>query len=683
MYQHSISNSLSISTSSDIPVSPVSLIVSKSAPGAVQIPSLFPISDANTPQSSPLVPHSTSFTSWNTLKQEPAPIYAMISEVPSTPPSAIAPLPPETDTTAINLKTTKKYKPVALKTKPVLGELPEKFRIVRKVIGDPLEHLPALNPVPPKYSPYGRYTQERKELFDKAHPGFLWPAERDLLHHFMMLHQDGFAWNDSERGHFREDFFPPVDMPVIPHTPWVQRNIPIPPGIYNNVCALIKKKMDAGVFEPSNSSYRSRWFCVAKKDGVSLRMVQSLEPLNKVTIQHSGVPPFTDQVAEHFAGRACGSMMDLYVGYDERALATSSRDYTTFQSPFGALRLTTLPMGWTNSVPIFHDDVTHILQSEIPHVTQPYIDDVPVRGPATRYIQSNGEPETIPENAGIRRFVWEHFQDLNRVVQRMKYCGGTFSGYKTFLCTPEITVLGHRCTIDGRLPDQSRVEKVTNWAPCLDLSDVRAFLGTIGVCRLFIRNFAHRAHHLVKLTRKDIPWEFGKAQLSAMQDLKDALMASPALKPIDYQSVAPVILSVDTSSIAVGFILAQCDPNNTKLRYFAKFGSITLNEREGRFSQPKLELYGLYRSLRSLKLYLIGVRNLIVEVDAKYIKGMLANPDIAPSASINRWILGILMFHFTLVHVPGMHHGPDGLSRRRSQPEDEEEPEDDFKDWID
>lgn len=683
MYQHSISNSLSISTSSDISVSPVSLIVSKSAPGAVQIPSLFPISDANTPQSSPLVPHSTSFTSWNTLKQEPAPIYAMISEVPSTPPSAIAPLPPETDTTAINLKTTKKYKPVALKTKPVLGELPEKFRIVRKVIGDPLEHLPALNPVPPKYSPYGRYTQERKELFDKAHPGFLWPAERDLLHHFMMLHQDGFAWNDSERGHFREDFFPPVDMPVIPHTPWVQRNIPIPPGIYNNVCALIKKKMDAGVFEPSNSSYRSRWFCVAKKDGVSLRMVQSLEPLNKVTIQHSGVPPFTDQVAEHFAGRACGSMMDLYVGYDERALATSSRDYTTFQSPFGALRLTTLPMGWTNSVPIFHDDVTHILQSEIPHVTQPYIDDVPVRGPATRYIQSNGEPETIPENAGIRRFVWEHFQDLNRVVQRMKYCGGTFSGYKTFLCTPEITVLGHRCTIDGRLPDQSRVEKVTNWAPCLDLSDVRAFLGTIGVCRLFIRNFAHRAHHLVKLTRKDIPWEFGEAQLGAMQDLKDALMASPALKPIDYQSVAPVILSVDTSSIAVGFILAQCDPNNTKLRYFAKFGSITLNEREGRFSQPKLELYGLYRSLRSLKLYLIGVRNLIVEVDAKYIKGMLANPDIAPSASINRWILGILMFHFTLVHVPGTHHGPDGLSRRRSQPEDEEEPEDDFEDWID
>jgi hypothetical protein len=38
-------------------------------------------------------------------------------------------------------------------------------------------------------------------------------------------------------------------------------------------------------------------------------------------ICHLGVPSFTEQLAEHFAGRACGSMMDLFVRYDERALA--------------------------------------------------------------------------------------------------------------------------------------------------------------------------------------------------------------------------------------------------------------------------------------------------------------------------------------------------------------------------
>jgi hypothetical protein len=48
--------------------------------------------------------------------------------------------------------------------------------------------------------PTGQYTQEHKLVIDNAHvDGFLWPAERDLMHHFMCLQNEGFAWNDPER----------------------------------------------------------------------------------------------------------------------------------------------------------------------------------------------------------------------------------------------------------------------------------------------------------------------------------------------------------------------------------------------------------------------------------------------------------------------------------------------------
>ena len=113
--------------------------------------------------------------------------------------------------------------------------------------------------------------------------------------------------------------------------------------------------------------------------------------------------------------------------------------------------------------------------------------------------------------------------------------------------------------------DQSKVSKIVNWGPCKTLSDVCTFLGTIGVCRLFIRNFAHRAHHLVKLTRKDTVWEFRQDHLDAMDNLKQALLILPALRPINYQSDAPVILSVDTSHIAVGYILSQDNLDNPQL----------------------------------------------------------------------------------------------------------------------
>jgi len=87
------------------------------------------------------------------------------------------------------------------------------------------------------------------------------------------------------------------------------------------VCAIIKKKINSGVYEPSNSSYQSRWFCVLKKDGMSLQIVHSLEPLNRITIKHSGVPLIPEHLAEQFAGRSCGAMLDLYVGYDEQLIA--------------------------------------------------------------------------------------------------------------------------------------------------------------------------------------------------------------------------------------------------------------------------------------------------------------------------------------------------------------------------
>src|SRR5271156_205347 len=570
-----------------------------------------------------------------------------------------------------------KYKPVALKTRPVIGELPGGFRIRRTIEGDPLLDMPKLSTTPSEFEPTGRYTQERKEKIDGRHQGdFLWSEERKLMHHFMMLQIGGFAWEEQERGRFREDFFPPIDIPVVPHKPWVLKNIPIPPGLYPEVCRIIKSKMDAGVYEPSNSSYRSRWFCVLKKDGKSLRLVHSLEPLNEVTIAHSGLPPATETLAAQFAGRACGGMLDLYVGYDERTLSESSRDLTTFQTPFGALRLVTLHMGWTNSVPIFHDDVTFILQLEIPEVTIPFIDDVPIKGPVSRYVNGDGTYETIPDNSGIRRFVWEHFQNLNRVVQRMKYCRGTFSGPKTTLCAKEITVVGHRCTYDGRLPETDRVGVIKRWTACQNITDVRMFLGTTGVCREFIKDLAKLAGPLNNLLRLKVPFEWTKEHDDAMQLLKDALDKAVPLGNIDYESDGAVVPAVDTSYKAVGYYIYQ-EGDSVKLKKtFVKFDSITLNDREACFSQPKRELFGLKRALKACEHLLIDCRTLIVETDAKYIHGMLNHPEMGPNTTINRWIEQILMFHFEIRHVSGKTFGPDGLSRREKQPGDEEYPMD-------
>ena len=94
---------------------------------------------------------------------------------------------------------------------------------------------------------------------------------------------------------------------------------------------------------------------------------------------------------------------------------------------------------------------------------------------------------------------------------------------------------------------------------------------------------------------------------------------------------------------------------------YIKFGSITMNEQEARFLQPKRELFGMKRALEVNEYFLIGCRKLVVETDMKYIHRMLSHPEMGPNGTINRWIEKILMFHFELRHIAGKMFSPDGL----------------------
>jgi len=63
---------------------------------------------------------------------------------------------------------------------------------------------------------------------------------------------------------------------------------------------------------------------------------------------------------------------------------------------------------------------------------------------------------------------------------------------------------------------------------------------------------------------------------------------------------------------------------------------------------------------------------------------MLNNPDIQPGVAVNRWIIGIKLFQFKLVHVPGqLHTGLDGLSCHSASPNDPIEEDEDVDDWLD
>jgi hypothetical protein len=412
------------------------------------------------------------------------------------------------------------YKRVDKKVKPVSGTFPQGAHVDRHFPHDPLQTLIALTPYPPEFTPSARLSKERMDSLKINSQGFSWPEEERLFQHIMLLNQDTLAFEETDRGTLKESYFTPYIIPTIPHAPWEYKNIPIPPGIRQKVIELLKSKINAGVYEPSQSAYRSRWFCVLKKNG-KLRLVHDLQPLNKISIQDVGLIPIVDDFVESFAGAQCYTVFDLFWGFDACKMHPDSRNLTAFLTPLGLLRLTALPMGYTNAPAEFQKCTSFVLQDEIPHIANVFIDDLPVKGPKTIYPDDKGNPEVLKENPGIRRFIWEHTNDVHCIMHRIKDVGATFSATKIQLCLPDVLIVGQRCTPEGRLPDTEKVSKIMNWPIPSTVKEAQGFMGLCGTVHIWILGFSQLAKPITQLWKKDAPFIWGEQQDYAFETLKE------------------------------------------------------------------------------------------------------------------------------------------------------------------
>ncbi|KZT53329.1 hypothetical protein CALCODRAFT_420609, partial [Calocera cornea HHB12733] len=64
---------------------------------------------------------------------------------------------------------------------------------------------------------------------------------------------------------------------------------------------------------------------------------------------------------------------------------------------------------------------------------------------------------------GIRHFVWEHAEVVNRILTRVELSGGTFNGPKMVVFVPKVIILGQLCSYEGRHPEPSKVAKIRDW----------------------------------------------------------------------------------------------------------------------------------------------------------------------------------------------------------------------------
>ena len=104
-------------------------------------------------------------------------------------------------------------------------------------------------------------------------------------------------------------------------------------------------------------------------------------------------------------------------------------------------------------------------------------------------------------------------------------------------------------------------------------------------------------------------FEWTEEAQDAMELLKHLASTAVPIRALDYELARKVVqhdqrdndlglvaIHVDGSSIGVGWMITQ---RLEEAEYPIIFGSITFNECESRYSQPKLKLYGVFRALKA------------------------------------------------------------------------------------
>ena len=545
-----------------------------------------------------------------------------------------------------------KYKTVERKVRPAATPLPEDSeKIMKEVSTEPILR-------DPKRIGH-KFTEETIKELRVGGEDFLTPTEEVEFRKMLGRHGRAFSFNLEEIGCVDPKVVEPMVIFTIPHIPWNLKPIPVPRARIPQLIELLKEKMNMGILEPSNAPYSSRWFTVQKKDG-RLRFIQDMQPMNQVTIRNSGVGPIVDEFAEMFAGRAIYSMGDLYSGYDQFQLAVGSRDITSIRTPIGLLRMCTLPQGATNSVAHMMNGMHKVLRDFIPPITMPFLDDIPIKGCEER--MKNEELDSV----GCRKFVRDHIEDCDKVLSRLEEVHLTLSAPKSIFGVQEVLVVGHMCGPYGRKPAPTKINAIQNMKEeCNSVSEVRRFLGAcVFYCR-WIPHYAHISDPLYRLLRKGEAFEWIEEHSNAIKRLKENLAKAPALKQPDYTQ--PIILTVDSSPIGIGWVISQLDEEGE--RYPIRFGAKVLSGRQRKYAQVKRELWGIVIAIKTDRDYLIGAE-VIVETDCLPVLGIIANCNI-PDQAMLRWCVYIKTINPDVRHISGEKNAmADMLSRAKYEKEE-------------
>ncbi len=347
----------------------------------------------------------------------------------------------------------------------------------------------------------------RKEIEERCHLGAPEPYHSQyidlLVKHQAVISLDkydlGLAKNFTHSIHLKDNqpiFCKQFNLPEA-HTQFIEQSL--------------DEWLKLGVVRQASSSYNSPIFCVPKKQGQGLRIVQDFRLLN----QHSHIDKYSMKEISECIGdirRANSSIfttLDLTSRFWQMKLDPDSQPLTSFMIPNrGQFHWITSLMGLLGCPASFQRLMEQVLRG-LDHILI-YIDNVLIHTDTHE----------------------KHLEALEQVLLRIHQHHLKINLDKCLFGDRQVSYLGFTLTTEVIKPGEAKLKSIKQTNPPEDVKGIRSFLGLCNIFRHHIPDFAIIAAPLFKLTRQDSEYQSGpltKAAFTAFQKLQSQLAKQPAL----------------------------------------------------------------------------------------------------------------------------------------------------------
>ncbi|PNY15662.1 retrotransposon-related protein [Trifolium pratense] len=390
----------------------------------------------------------------------------------------------------------------------------------------------------------------------------------------------------------------------------------------------VNELLQAGVIQPSMSSFSSPVILVKKKDK-SWRMCVDYRALNKATIPDKYPIPIVDELLDELFGSTVFSKIDLKSGYHQIRVHKDDVHKTAFRTHNGHYEYLVMPFGLMNAPATFQAIMNDIFRPFLRKFVLVFFDDILVYSKNVR----------------------QHKDHLHQVLSVLQAnCFVANQAKCKFGCS-QVDYLGHIISGAGVSVDPEKIKCILDWPVPKGVKGVRGFLGLTGYYRKFIKNYGKMVKPLTDLTKKD-NFKWGNDEQEAFQLMKNIMSSPPVLTLPNFE--IPFEVECDAAGRGIGAVLMQ---KRQPIAYFSK----ALSDGNLAKSVYEKELMALVLSIQHWRHYLLG-KHFTVFTDHKSLKHILLQKVTSPDQQ--GWLAKLLGYQFEVKYKPGLENkAADALSR--------------------